>query len=301
MEQTLTVEKKEIPITRVDKIFYPKTGFTKGEMIDYYIKIAPQMLKHLKGRPVSLKRYPDGVEGLFFYEKQCPKYRPDWVNTAPVWSEQRHANINYCLFEDLPTLVWAANLAVLEIHVVLSKKAALSQPTSMVFDLDPGEGTNIVQCAAVALKIKELFEKSSLESFPKTSGSKGMQLYVPLNSKCNFDETKAVAKHVAAVLEQEQPEHVVSKMAKVLRKGKVFIDWSQNDEHKTTVCVYSMRATETPSVSTPLKWSEVKDAAGSKAKVPLRFEPKEVLARVEKFGDLFEPLLTLKQNLKSFK
>ncbi len=301
MEQTLEIEHKAVSISRLEKVYYPKTGFTKGEMIEYYIKIAPHLLKHLKGRPVSLKRYPDGVEGIFFYEKQCPKYKPDWVCTAPVWSEQRHANINYCLFEDLPTLVWAANLAVLEIHVVLAKKANLSQPTSLVFDLDPGEGVNIIQCSEIALKIKKLFEKSSLECFPKTSGSKGMQLYVPLNTKCTFDETKAVAKHVATVLEQEHPDQVVSKMAKVLRKGKIFIDWSQNDEHKTTVCVYSMRATEKPSVSTPLKWSEVKEASTSKEKMPLRFEPKDVLARVEKSGDLFEPLLTLKQHLKSFR
>jgi bifunctional non-homologous end joining protein LigD len=295
----LKVGKREVSVSNLDKVFYPATGFTKGEVIDYYIRIAPVMLPHLKGRPVSLKRYPDGVEGNFFYEKRCPSHAPRWVKTAKV-ARTEGGHIDYCVIGDLPSLVWAANIANLEFHTFQHAGRALKRPTAVVFDLDPGPPADIRQCADVALHLKRMFDKLGLESFPKTSGSKGMQLLIPLNTPVTYARTKAFARAVAATLAHEMPDLVVDEMKKTLRKGKVFIDWSQNDDKKTTVTAYSLRAKETPTVSTPLKWSEVKAAVrkgrSSKKKI-LVFESGEVLRRVEQWGDLHEPVLTLKQKL----
>ena len=296
---TLKVEKRELTVSNLDKVFYPKTGFTKGDVIDYYIRIAPVMLPHIRQRPISLKRYPDGVEGFFFYEKQCPSHAPSWIKTTKV-AKSEGGHINYCVFNDLPSLVWAANIANLEFHTFQHVGKALQRPTALVFDLDPGPPADIVQCAEVALRLKKIFDTLGLQSFPKTSGSKGMQLMVPLNTAVNYDQTKAFARSLAATLAQEFPDVVVDDMKKSLRKGKVFIDWSQNDDKKTTVSAYSLRAKETPTVSTPLKWSEVKAAVSgrkSQTKKVLTFEASEVLQRVKKWGDLFAPVLTLKQKL----
>src|SRR5205085_5010419 len=256
---TLQVEGKKVPVSRLEKVFYPATGFTKGQVIDYYIRISAALLPHLKDRPLTLKRYPDGVEGGFFYEKRCPPYRPDWVQTAPVWSERNQAEIDYCLANDLPTLVWAANLGDLELHTSLAKGQRIDQPTMMVFDLDPGAPANIVDCAEVAFWLKMKLDKAGLESFPKTSGSKGLQLYVPLNTPTSYEATKPYSQSLAQALEQEHPDRIISRMEKRLRAGKVFVDWSQNDRHKTTVCVYSLRAKEKPTVSTPVTWEEVRE------------------------------------------
>ncbi len=291
----LTLGGKKIPLSNLDKVLYPKANFTKGQVIDYYIRIAPALLPHLKNRALTLKRYPNGVEGEFFYEKKCPVYRPKWVKTAAVWSERNNAEINYCLANDLPSLVWAANLADLELHTSLAHCDKLDEPAFMVFDLDPGPGTDILDCAEIGIQLRDFFGQLKLQCFPKTSGSKGLQIYVPLNSKVTFDETKNFARAVAMNFEKQHPAKIVSQMAKRLRKGKIFIDWSQNDDHKTTVCVYSLRAKDKPTVSTPLKWSEVEDAL--KRKIKLSFEAGEVLARVKKFGDLFGPVLKLKQKL----
>jgi bifunctional non-homologous end joining protein LigD len=294
----LKIEKREVAVTNLDKVFYSETGFTKGEMIDYYIRIAPVMLPHLKGRPVSLKRYPDGVNGMFFYEKQCPSHAPGWIKTTRV--AKTGGYIDYCVIDDLPSLVWAANIANLEFHTFQHVGRALHRPTALVFDLDPGPPADILQCAEVALRIKAMLDAMGLESFPKTSGSKGMQLMVPLNTPVNYDKTKAFARAVAAALSRELPDLVVDDMKKSLRKGKVFIDWSQNDDKKTTVCAYSLRAKSRPTASTPLKWSEVKAAVPkgrAKGGSPLVFECDEVLKRVRKWADLYEPVLTLKQKL----
>lgn len=296
-ESMLEIEGRQVRVSNLQKIYYPATGFTKGGVLDYYINIAPVFLAHLKDRPVSLKRYPDGVKGLFFYEKQCPVHRPDWVQTTPIWSDVRKAKIGYCVFNDLPSLVWAANLAVLEFHTSLSRKQDMTKPDFLAFDLDPGDGMNISACCKVAVLIEEKLRELKLKCFAKTSGSKGLQLYVPLNSKADYEQTKTLAHDLAIELEQAHPELVVSKMSKALRKGKIFIDWSQNDEHKTTVCAYSLRAKERPSASTPLKWEEVEAAARSRSKQPLFFSPADVLKRVEKFGDLFAPVLKLKQSV----
>jgi bifunctional non-homologous end joining protein LigD len=293
----LRIDGREIPVSNLNKVFYPKTGFTKGQVIDYYIRIAPVLLPHLKDRPLTLKRFPNGVEGEFFYEKRCPHYRPEWVTTASVWSEYKQESLNMCVANGLPTLVWAANLADLELHTYLAKANNMQSPTMVVFDLDPGPPAGILQCADVAFCLKELLDKLHLESFAKTSGSKGLQVYVPLNTPTTYEITKPFAKTLAELLQQQNPNAVVSKMDKGLRKGKVFVDWSQNDDHKTTVCAYSLRAKERPTVSTPVSWDEVRMALKRKDAKKLSFESDDVLERVEKRGDLFAPVLDLKQKL----
>jgi bifunctional non-homologous end joining protein LigD len=294
------VDGRKLRLSNLDKVLYPKPGFTKGEVIDYYARISPALLPHLRGRPLTMKRYPNGVEGEFFYEKQCPSHRPDWVTTAAVWSRHNKANIDFCLVQDLPTLVWAANLADLELHTSLSLAAEIERPTMLVFDLDPGAPADIVDCCRVGVWVRDLFEQLGLESFAKTSGSKGLQVYVPLNVETSYDETKPFARAVAELLEKQHPDHVVSRMTKSLRPGKVLVDWSQNDEHKTTVNVYSLRAKEQPTVSTPVAWDEVEECLRTNDAKLLTFPSDQVLARVEELGDLFAPVLTLKQELPSF-
>ena len=293
----LTVEGRKLPVSNLNKVLYPKAGFTKGQVIDYYIRIAPVLLPHLKDRPLTMKRYPNGVEGMFFYEKNCPSHRPDWVKTAKVWSHGNQRDMFYCLAQDLPTLVWAANLADLELHTSLAKKKDVAKPTMMVFDLDPGPPANIVQCCQVGFWLRDLLAEMKLQSWAKTSGSKGLQLYVPLNTPATFDQTKALSRALAEYLEREHPELVVHRMLKSLRGGKVLVDWSQNDEHKTTVNVYSLRAKDQPTVSTPVTWDEVAACLKKKDAELLTFTSDQVLERVAEMGDIFEPVQTLKQKL----
>jgi bifunctional non-homologous end joining protein LigD len=293
----LIVEDRKIQVSNLDKVLYPKVGFTKGQVIDYYIRIAPMLLPHLKDRPLTMKRYPDGVEGEFFYEKNCPVHRPKWVKTARVWSESNNRMMNYCLAQDLPTLVWAANLADLELHTSLARKNDIKRPTMMVFDLDPGAPADIVQCCQVGIWLSDLLLKMKLKSFAKTSGSKGLQVYVPLNSSVTFDQTKDLSRALAQHLETNHDDLVTSNMSKAVRKEKIFVDWSQNDEHKTTICVYSLRAKEEPTVATPVTWDEVQNCLKKKEAGLLKFHSEKVLARVEKLGDLFEPVEKLKQKL----
>ena len=295
---TLTVEGHDVPVSNLEKIYYPKAGFTKGEMLDYYIKIAPVLLPHLKGRPLTLKRYPNGVEAPFFYEKQCPKPKPPFVETCQVARHHEPGSIQFCLVNNLPTLVWAANLGDLEMHTFLSRAPHVHKPTQIVFDLDPGAPADAVQCAQVALWLKEMFEQMGLEIFVKSSGSKGLQVYVPLNTSITYEATSPFAKAVAQTLEKAHPELVVSDMKKELRKGKVLVDWSQNSETKTTVCVYSLRAKDQPFVSMPLEWAEVEKCLKKKDASLVYFTAEEALKRVKKKGDLFAPVLTLKQDLK---
>jgi bifunctional non-homologous end joining protein LigD len=286
----------KLEVSNLNKVFYPRTGFTKGQVIDFYIKISPQLLPHLKNRPISLKRYPDGVEGFFFYEKQCPAHRPDWVRTANV-PRKDGSEINYCVMNDLPALVWAANLADLELHTFLHRAPAINRPLALAFDLDPGSPANIVQCCQVGLWLKALFAQLKLECFPKTSGSKGLQVFVPLNTPATYEKTKTFAHAVAQSLEREFPKLIVSNMQKSQRGGKVLVDWSQNDPHKTTVSVYSLRAKDHPTVSTPVMWDEVAACLKKKNAKLLTFEGADVLKRVAKHGDLFAPVLKLKQKL----
>ena len=291
------IEGKHLSLTNLDKVLYPATGFTKGQVIDYYARIAPVLVPHLTGRPLTLKRYPEGVDKEYFFEKNATKHRPEWVKTAPIWSEGNQRTVNYILANDLPTLIWIANLASIELHPSLSLAKDIMCPRSMVFDLDPGSPANIVHCCQVGMWLRDIFEHFGLQSFPKTSGSKGLQIYVPLNSPTSYEVTKTFAHALARLLENEHRELVVSDMKKQLRVGKVFVDWSQNDEHKTTVSVYSVRAREHPTVSTPVKWEEVEHALKKKDETLLVFEASQVLDRVGKMGDLFEPVLTLKQKL----
>jgi bifunctional non-homologous end joining protein LigD len=293
----LVVENRRIQISNLDKVLYPKVGFTKGQVIDYYIRVAPVILPHLKDRPLTMKRYPDGVEGEFFYEKNCPEHRPKWVQTAQVWSESNERMMNYCLVQDLPTLVWAANLADLELHTSLARKRDVAHPTMMVFDLDPGVPADIVRCCQVGLWLRDLLAKMKLKSFAKTSGSKGLQVYVPLNTAVTYDQTKDLSRALAQHLEREHGDLITSNMSKAVRKGKVFVDWSQNDEHKTTICVYSLRAREGPTVSTPVTWDEVENCLKRKNADLLKFRSNKTIARVEKLGDLFASVEKLKQKL----
>jgi bifunctional non-homologous end joining protein LigD len=293
----LIVEDRKIQVSNLDKVLYPKVGFAKGHVIDYFIRIAPVLLPHLRDRPLTMKRYPDGVDGEFFYEKNCPSHRPKWVQTAKVWSEGNQRTMHYCLANDLPTLVWAANLADLELHTSLSRKDNLDCPTMIVFDLDPGAPADIVQCCQVGLRLRDLLGKMKLKSFAKTSGLKGLQVYVPLNTSVTYDQTKDLSRALAQYLEKEHGNLVTSSMSKAVRKGKVFVDWSQNDEHKTTICVYSLRAREEPTVSTPVKWTEVENCMKRKKAELLKFRSDQVLARVEKLSDLFEAVEKLKQKL----
>jgi bifunctional non-homologous end joining protein LigD len=283
------VEGRRLSLSNLDKVMYPAVGFTKGQLIDYYTRIAPAVLPHLRDRPLTLKRYPNGVEGQYFYEKRCPPHAPEWVR------RQEASGINFCICDDLPTLVWLANLADLELHPSLSLVDDINRPTVMAFDLDPGPPAGLVECCEVALLLRDALAHLRLESFAKTSGSKGIQVYVPLNvDGVDYDRgTKLLSNALARHLAGEHPELIVSSQKKELRRGKVLIDWSQNDEHKTTVAVYSLRARERPTVSTPLEWAEV-EAGDPDALV---FESDDVLARVEERGDLFAPVVQLEQAL----
>lgn len=296
-DQIVEIDSRRLKLTNLEKVLYPATGFTKGQVIDYYARIAPVLVPHLASRPLTLKRYPNGVDQQYFFEKNATKHRPDWVKTAPIWSEGNRRNVNYILANDLPTLIWIANLASIELHPSLSYADEIMCPRQLVFDLDPGPPANIVQCCQVATWLRAIFEHFRLQSFPKTSGSKGLQIYVPLNTKTSYDETKPFAQALARLLENEHRDLVVSDMKKAVRTNKVFVDWSQNDDHKTTVSVYSLRARERPTVSTPVTWDEVERTLKKKDAGLLVFESHQVLERVQKLGDLFEPVLRLKQKL----
>ena len=296
------VDGRSLKLSNLDKVFYPAVGFTKGQVIDYYTRIAPVVLPHLAGRPLTLKRYPNGVDGEFFYEKRCPSHRPEWVRVARIYSRRNRGEVPYCVVDDLPALVWVANLASLELHTSLSKGDDIDCPTMVVFDLDPGPPATIVECCRLALRLRDLFDQMGLASFAKTSGSKGLQLYVPLNTPATYDGgTKDFALAVAQLFERRFPDHVVSSMKKDLRPGKVLIDWSQNDEHKTTVCVYSLRARAGPTVSTPVTWEEVGATADAGDPEGLVFEADAVVERVGRLGDLFAPLNQLEQELPHLK
>jgi bifunctional non-homologous end joining protein LigD len=293
------VDGRELKLTNLDKVLYPEAGFSKGEVVDYYAKVGPAIVPHLNGRAVTLRRFPEGVDDLdsAFFEKRCPKHRPKWVKTAAVRAGPNAGTIDFCVCDSLPTLVWMAQLAAIELHPSLSVARAPNRPTTLAFDLDPGPPAGIVQCCEVAVRLRDLFSHFGLESFPKTSGSKGMQVYVPLNIKTSYEETKPMAKAIAQLLEKQTPDKVVSKMKKVEREGKVLVDWSQNHRSKTTIAVYSLRARERPTVSTPVGWDEVEATLGSGDAAGLAFEAGDVLERIEKRGDLFAPVLELQQEL----
>jgi bifunctional non-homologous end joining protein LigD len=298
-DRTVEVEGRELKLTNLGKVLYPKAKFTKGEVIDYYARIAPAIVPHLSGRPLTLRRFPEGVDDLdaAFFEKRCPKHRPDWVKTTNVDAGPRAGGIDFCVCDDLPTLIWMAQLAALELHPSLSLSRRLQQPTVLAFDLDPGPPANILDCCRIGLRLREMFGHFDLECFPKTSGSKGLQVYVPLNTKTDYDETKPFARAIAQLLEKQSPNEVLSRMSKAERKGKIFVDWSQNHQRKTTIAVYSLRARERPTASTPVTWDEIEKALAKEDPNLLVFEAGEVVKRFERRGDLFAPVLERKQRL----
>ena len=298
-KEYLKVEGRQIAVSNLDKVFYPGGRFTKAQVIDYYVRIADYLLPHLKNRPVTLKRFPNGVFGEFFYEKDAPAFTPAWVKTFPVPRRERTGeDIRYVLINDLSTLVWLANLANLEIHPFLHQAPKIDRPTSIVFDCDPGAGADLLSCARVALMLRELLAELDLDCWPKVSGSKGLQVYVPLNTPVNYETTQGLAKAIAEVLAQREPELIVADMSKALRRQRVFIDWSQNAHFKTTVGVYSLRAkSHKPLVSLPVRWRELEAALSANDASPLYFSPEAALLRANKLGDLFKPVLSRKQRL----
>ena len=294
--ESVTVGGQRLSFSNRDKVLYPATGFTKGDLIDYYRTLAPVLLPHLRGRPLTMKRYPNGVDQQFFYQKEAPKHRPDWVRTVPVKLRSDDREVNFLVIGSLPALLWIANLADIELHVALSRERSLQRPTALVFDLDPGPPASVIECCRVAQLLRDLGKDVGLEFFAKTSGSKGLQLYAPLRG-ATFADTKPFARSVAQLLEQAHPDLVVSNMRKDLREGKVLVDWSQNDDMKTTVCVYSLRARERPTVSTPVTWREVDAAVRRDDPGLLVFEAGEMGERLARHGDLFEPVLERPQRL----
>jgi bifunctional non-homologous end joining protein LigD len=300
-DREVEVDGRELRLTNLGKVLYPKAGFTKGAMIDYYARIADALIPHLRGRALTLRRFPEGVEDTeaAFFEKRCPKHRPEWMKTVTVTAGPRAGNIDFCTVGDLPSLIWLAQLATIELHPSLSIARKPEQPTVLAFDLDPGPPANVVDCCRIALRLRELFEHFDLQCFPKTTGSKGLRVYMALNTKADYDQTKPFARALAQLLEK-QTGTVVSRMRKEVRGGKVFVDWSQNHPRKTTVAVYSLRARPRPTVSTPVSWEEVERCAEEGDAELLVFESSDVLERVERQGDLFAPVLELKQRLPSF-
>jgi bifunctional non-homologous end joining protein LigD len=291
---TVKVGERELSLSNLHKVLYPGTGTTKAEVIEYYARIAPVMLPHLAGRCITLKRFPDGVESEGFFEKRCPKHRPAWIDTA-VGPGDRGGDIGYCRFDEPASLVWAANMAALELHVPMALAADLESPRAIVFDFDPGLPAAMRECCEAALWVREVLAAVNLQGWCKTSGSKGLQLYVPLNTPCTHQLASDFALAVGQVLEHQHRDRITTTMAKAERPGKIFVDWSQNARHKTTIGVYSMRARPEPTCSTPATWDEVEECAAGERE--LRFTWRDVLARVEERGDLFADVLTLQQTI----
>lgn len=290
---------RRLAIRHLDRVLFPRTGTTKSEVLSYYVEVSKYMLPHLHERLLHMHRYPEGVEGPRFWQKGCPEHRPRWMPTAPVWSRDKGQNIDYCVVNELAALLWAVNIGSIELHTSLHLRSHLHRPTVIAFDLDPGAGAGLMECCDVALRLRELFEQLGMETFVKTSGSKGLQLYVPLNAETSYEMTKPVARRIAEVLADQTRELVVSQMARSARAGKVLIDWSQNTEHKSMVCAYSVRAKQRPTVSTPVRWSEVEAALNAGDPGQLSFEMGAVRERLAELGDLFEPVLSTRQQLSA--
>ena len=289
---TVDVDGRSVRLTNLEKVLYPAIGFTKAQVIGYYAAIAPVMIPHLEGRPLTFTRWPDGVEAASFFEKNCPSHAPDWVEVM-----DGPGGVRSCSIDHPAGLVWAGNQAALEIHVPMAKGVDLDTPTNLVFDLDPGEPADVVDCADVALWLHEVLESVDLEGFVKTSGSKGLQLYVPLNTPTEHSQASSFALAVGQLLEGQHQDRVLVEMTKSKRRGKVFIDWSQNNRAKTTIGVYSLRARHKPTVSTPLSWDEVEALSTDRDPGSVRFEADAVVERVRQLGDIFEPVLSIQQEL----
>ncbi len=292
-EVEVEVGDRKLRLTNLEKTLYPDADFTKAQVIDYFVRIAPVMLPHIEDRGITMRRYPDGVDADSFFNKRCPDWKPDWMQAVRGPGESS-GPIDYCQLSEVAALAWSANLAALEIHAPMARSQNIDAPTMVVYDLDPGEGTTIVECCQIALVLRDLLTTVGLEAWPKTSGSKGMQLYVPLNTPHEHEHASSFARATGQLLERDLPDRVTTTMAKAKRPGKIFIDWSQNSRHKTTIAPYSLRARSQPTVSTPISWDEVSDGANGDSLV---FTAADVLERVSEFGDLFADTLTLEQRL----
>lgn len=291
------IDGRRLRLTNLDKVLWPDAGFTKRQMISYYVAIAPVLLPHLADRPLTLKRYPDGVDGWFWFQTRC-RHHPSWMRTVELPSASRSGErFDYCVVDDLASLVWVANLASIELHPLLSATGGVDHPRAMVFDLDPGPAVDVIDCCEIALRLRETLDRVGLASFPKTSGLKGLHVYVPLNLACGYTETKAFARNVARLLKESHPERVVDRSERSLRAGKVLVDWSQNNAIRSTVAAYSLRAARVPAVSTPLEWREVEEAIQHRNRALLAFDAADVLERMDALGDPFRPVLQLQQTL----
>jgi bifunctional non-homologous end joining protein LigD len=288
----VAVDGRTLRLTNLDKVLYPEAGFTKAQVITYYTKVAPALLPHLAGRALTFKRFPNGVDKAGFYEKNCPSHRPSWMATA-----EAPGDVRSCLIDHPAGLAWVGNQAAIELHVPMARASDLLSPTIVAFDLDPGEPADVLTCARVALQVKDVLESVGMASFAKTSGSKGLQVYVPLNTPATHEQASSFALAVGQLLAKQHPDLVLVEMKRALRRGKVFVDWSQNSFHKTTVGVYSLRARPRPTVSTPVTWDELSDAVDGGDPDRLVFEADDVVARVQRYGDLFAPVETLQQPL----
>jgi len=295
---SVDVDGRLLSLSNLSKVLYPASGTTKADVIEYYRRVAPVMLPHLRGRAPTLVRAPDGAHGEVFFEKRCPPHAPDWISTSAVGRYDDHQGYEACLVDDLPTLVWVANLAALELHTHQARVTDPEHPTAVVIDLDPGEPAGLLECCAIAVALHDVCDQLGLVAVVKSSGGKGLHLSIPLNnSTSTANDTKRFALALGQLLETRVPDRVTTTMAKVARPGKVFIDWSQNDRSKTTVCAYSLRIRDRPTVSAPLRWDEVQDALDAREPERLVFEAPDVLARVAEHGDLFEANLTVRQEL----
>ncbi|MGI8662398.1 MAG: non-homologous end-joining DNA ligase [Acidimicrobiales bacterium] len=293
-EQTVEIDGRQLLVRNMTKVLYPATGFTKGDVIAYYAKAAPTLLVHLGDRGVTLRRYPNGVDGMSFFEKRCASHRPEWIPSV-VGPGDREGNIHYCKLDSVAAIVWAANMAALELHAPMARGDDIETATMVVFDLDPGAPAAMTECAEIGLVLRDVLDGIGLECYPKTSGSKGLQIYVPVNvAGITHEHASSFALAVGQAIEKQHGNRVLTAMKKDLRKGKVFIDWSQNSRHKTTICAYSLRARPHPTVSTPVTWDEVSDAADG---ADLSFEANQVVERIETLGDLWAPTATQQQEI----
>jgi bifunctional non-homologous end joining protein LigD len=296
-ETDVEVDGRRLHLTSLRKVLYPKVGFTKAAVLDYYARIAATLLPHIRSRAMTLKRYPEGVEGPHFYDKHCAG-RPDWLPTAPMWSDRKGEDIHFCRIDEAAALIWSVNHGNLEMHPLLSVAPDFDTPTTLAFDLDPGEPAGLLDAADIGLVLRDMLAGVGLRTWAKSSGSRGVQVYAPLNSPATFTAGKAFARSVADVMADRMPDRVVARMDKGLRAGKVLVDWSQNDRHKSTVAAYSLRAKlDRPTVSTPLSWSELEDAIDRGDPGRLLMAPDEVLDRIKEHGDLFAPVLTCVQQM----
>ncbi len=296
-KRVVEISGRRINLSNLEKDLYPSYGFTKAHVLEYYRRIAPYMLPHLQGRALTMKRYPEGAHKEYFFEKRCPAHRPEWITTAEI-PQENGESVKYCVADNLETLIWVENLASIELHVPMGKASSPQIADSMVFDLDPGEPANLLDCARIALILRDLLSNLQLSGVIKGSGKKGLHLFVPLNNGTStFDDTKRFSRAVAEIMQKNYPDSVTSRIAKEYRGGKIFINWSQNDASKTMVCVYSLRAAEKPYVSFPLKWKEIEDAVEQNSADELQVTHSEAISRAEKEGDLFKEVLTKKQKL----